>query len=135
MTGAEFINWATNLITVLLGSSVVVTVLQKAFNRKTEREAQERQKQKDRDDKSKRDRDTEELLAQSRATAQQTALDSANQAYQSVAKRCEDCLDELHGLRDITGRLVDVVEALMQENTEETRAQARATIRLARRAM
>jgi hypothetical protein len=79
--------------------------------------------------------DRAKLLADAQAIAQTTALDSANQAYQSVAKRCDDCLDELHGLRDITGRMIDALEAVMVADTAESRAQARAVIRLARQAM
>jgi hypothetical protein len=75
------------------------------------------------------------LLADAQRVAQTTALNSADVAFRQVSKRCDECLEELHGLRDITGRLVDAVEALMQADTPESRAQARAAIRLARNAM
>jgi hypothetical protein len=79
--------------------------------------------------------DRQKLLADAQAIAQTTALNSADVAFRQVSKRCDECLEELHGLRDITGRLVDAVEALMQQDTPESRAQARAAIRLARNAM
>lgn len=79
--------------------------------------------------------DRAKLLADAQAIAQTTALDSADKAYKRVAEQCDRCLDELHGLRDITGRVVDALEAVMVADTAESRAQARAVIRLARQAM
>lgn len=143
MSGSEFINWATNLVTVLVTSGVFGIVLQKRFNRKAERdeaERLEREKERDADrekeDAERRHRDQEDLLAQSRAVAQRSALESANAAYQQVSDRCDRCLDELGGLRDITGRMIDAVEVLLTgDNSEKARADARAIVRLARRAM
>lgn len=142
MNGAQWINWATNLITIVITSGIGVLVLQKVFDRKVNKQEIEREEQDairraehDREEKSRRAREAEELLAASRATAQKTALDSANSAFKTVKAQCDDCLDQLHGMRDICGNLIDALEALMAEDTAAARADARASVRLARRAM
>ena len=84
-------------------------------------------------EKAEDDRQT--LLADAQAVAQTTATKATTDALVVVQKQCRECIDELHGLRDITGRLIDAVEALMDADTPAARADARAAIRLARMAM
>lgn len=79
--------------------------------------------------------DRQKLLAEAQSIAQTTATTATTAALVVVQKQCRDCIDELHGLRDITGRLIDAVESLMVADTPATRADTRAVIRLARAAM
>lgn len=104
-------------------------------NRRGDKALAAREQQAQEKAKVKAEIDKADLLAEAQRTAQQTALDSANSVIERVEKDCQNCRDELHGLRDIMGKLIDAIEALMDEDTATTRADARATIRLARRAM
>lgn len=113
--GASFIGWLRNR----KGEKAKAAREQKAYEDAVE--------------KTKQDRKT--LLADAQAIAQETALTSAHGALKQVEERCNQCVDELRGLRDVTGSLIDALEALMDEDTPAVRADARATIRLARRAM
>jgi hypothetical protein len=79
--------------------------------------------------------DRRKLLADAQAVAQTTATEATTAALVIVEKQCRECRDELQGMRDITGRLIDAVEGLMASDTPATRADARAAIRLARNAM
>ena len=130
------------LVVTFAGSQVMWGLIAWVKNRKGEKAKAAREQKADEDAEDKAKRDRKILLAESQAIAQDTALKSANTAVAGLERRCDKCFaelketrEELHGLRDITGTLIDVLEALMDEDTPVTRADARATIRLARRAM
>lgn len=98
----------------------------------------------------KTDAEREETLESARALAQKTALESANAAYTSVKKRCDDCIEELSRaelrvelaeqrveklIRSHDAMLDALVEIvpLLQADAEATRI-VRAAIRTARQA-
>jgi hypothetical protein len=109
--------------------------LQWARERKGEKAKAAKQQQAEEAANEQAEIDRNKLLADAQAVAQTTALESTGRALKSVTEQCDKCLEELHGLRDITGHLIDAIEGLMLKDDEESRAQARAAVRLARRAM
>lgn len=91
----------------------------------------------------KTDAEREETLESARALAQKTALESAQAAYASVKKRCDDCLEELRSAEKRVEKLIRSHDAmldvlveivpLLQADAEATRI-VRAAIRAARQA-
>jgi len=66
----------------------------------------------------------------------QEVLDvSQTKAYATVKAQCDECTERLGGMHDVAGNLIDALEALLAEDTPQNRADARASVRLARRAM
>lgn len=121
MTGAEWINWATNLATVAVSSGIVVTLLQKIFNRKLEAEDRERKEKDDKrqeeragEERDRRRREADDLLAESRAIAQRSALESANSALQVVREQCADCTARLTASEQRERKLVAVLRTIIR---------------------
>jgi hypothetical protein len=116
--------WITVLATVLVGSTGSGGFVYWLLNRKSQ-EVQ--------DNKIKADR--ESTLAEAATKWQVLADESATKAYERVKDQCDECLDKLGGMHDVAGNLIDALEALLAEDTPQSRADARASVRLARRAM
>lgn len=116
--------WITVLSVVLVGSTGSGGFVYWLLNRKSQ-EVQ--------DEKIKADR--EDALSTAAKKWQEIADASTTQAFKVVKEQCDDCLDKLGGMHDICGNLIDAVEALIAEDTPQARANARASVRLARRAM
>jgi hypothetical protein len=121
------------------GASSVISWLRNRKNDKAraarEQKAHEDAVEKGAREREQAERDRQKLLADAAAVAQTTAFNSTTDALVVVQKQCDKCTEELHGMRDVCGNLIDALEAIMAEDTPAARADARASIRLARRAM
>lgn len=116
--------WITVLSVVLVGSTGSGGFVYWLLNRKSQ-EVQ--------DDKLKAER--EDTLSAAAKKWQEVADVEATKAFKVVKERCDDCIEKLGGMHDIAGNLIDAMEALLAEDTAQSRADARASVRLARRAM
>ncbi|MCX8559750.1 hypothetical protein OS122_02405 [Mycolicibacterium mucogenicum] len=123
------------VLTPLLGGQLAFGIFSWLRNRKNDAAEAARKQKLDEAAAVQAEKDRQVLLAESQRIAQQTALDSANATVAQVERRCNKCIEELQELRDITGQLIDRLEELMDNDTVESRTNARATIRVARRAM
>lgn len=116
--------WATVLSVVLVGSTGSGGAVYWLLNRNSER-AQV----------NKINADRESTLADAAEKWSKLLDESSTKAYHTLEVRCDSCLEELGGMRDIAGNLIDALEALLTEDTPQSRADAKASVRLARRAM
>jgi uncharacterized protein HemX len=133
------VNGAINQIVVaaitIASGPVFWGFVQWVMSRKGEKAKAAREQRAEEERTKQAEVDKAKLLADAQAVAQTTALASADKALATVTKQCDKCLEELHGLREIVGSMIDATEALMAQDTPQVRADVRATIRLARRAM
>ena len=127
--------WVTVAGLVLVGSTGSGGVVYWLLNRKSQAVV---------DDKVKADREStladaakkwQEIADESSTKAYKTLEESSTKAFQSVQKQCEECTEKLRGMRDVAGNLIDAMETLLSEDNPQNRADARASVRLARRAM
>lgn len=116
--------WVTVAGLVLVGSTGSGGIVYWLLNRKSQEVV---------DDKVKADR--ESTLADAAKKWQEVLDVSATRAYSQLEERCDECIDKLGGMHDVAGNLIDAMEALLAEDTPQNRADARASVRLARRAM
>lgn len=123
--------WITVAALVLVGTTGSGGVVYWLLNRKSQQFIDA----KTRSDTEKIRADRESTLADAALKWQELLDESSTKAYKQVEKKCEDCLDKLGGMHDVAGNLIDAVEALLAEDTPQSRANARASVRLARRAM
>jgi phytoene/squalene synthetase len=79
--------------------------------------------------------DREDTIAAAAQKWQEIADASTTKAFKVVKEQCDDCLEKLGGMHDIAGNLIDAMEALLAEDSPQSRADARASVRLARRSM
>jgi hypothetical protein len=93
----------------------------------------QRQRSEDAEESAKRDRQS--LLADAQAVAQTTATKATTDALVVVNGQYSECRKEVQSLRDVSGKMIDVLEELLPMVPVEHRANARATIRLARALM
>jgi flagellar hook-basal body complex protein FliE len=119
----------------VLGGQLGADVLRWLRSRKGEAAKAAREQKHDEEVGKQAELNHAELLAAAQHTAQETAVNTTKDALTDVRRECKECKEELRGLRDITGKLIDALEELMAQDTPQSRADARATIRLARRAM
>lgn len=116
--------WITVFAVVLVGSTGSGGAVYWLLNRNSQRVQ---------DDKIIADRD--DAIAAAAQRWQEIADTSSTKAFENVQKQCNDCLDKLSGTQDIVGNLIDALEALLNEDTPQARADAKASVRLARRAL
>lgn len=116
--------WVTVAGLVLVGSTGSGGVVYWLLNRKSQEVVDK-----------KVEADRESTLADAAKKWQEVLDISATKAYSQLEERCDDCISKLGGMHDIAGNLIDAMEALLAEDTPQARADARASVRLARRAM
>lgn len=113
------------IVVAVVSSGGLWTFLQFVVGRRSEAARQEAEKENRRDERTK-------MLADAQAVAQQTALDSADRALASVNRRCTECVDELHKLREATGDLIDRFEFFLDDASPENRRLVRVAIKAMR---
>lgn len=130
--------WITVAGLVLVGSTGSGGVVYWLLNRKSQRIID----QKTAADREKIEADRADAIAAAAQKWQEIADESSTKAFEilkkdnlDVRKQCNECLDRLTGMNDVAGALIDAMEALLAEDTPQNRADARASVRLARRAM
>lgn len=90
---------------------------------------EEKQEKKDRDDIESREIDRRDFLSQAQATAQRTALESADKRYSELAKDYEHCRTGLLDLSEATSLMIEAFEKIMYrlrpngDNTEKYTAE------------
>jgi flagellar hook-basal body complex protein FliE len=123
------------IVAMIIGSQLGANVFTWLRTRKGEAAKAAREQKHDEEVGKQVELNHAELLAAAQHTAQETAVNTTKDALTDVRRECKECKEELRGLRDITGKLIDALEELMAQDSPQSRADARATIRLARRAM
>lgn len=121
-------------VTGTSGTAIVNWVLHRQ-DRKAEaaRQIQAEEKARELADKTRKDR--AELLAAAQATAQTTALSSANSALDTVKAQCTDCQRRLSVVEAVCEQLVLATEAMLDEDNAPNRLAARNAAWAARRAI
>lgn len=122
--------WGTVLGLVLVGSTGSGGLVYWLLNRKTQQIQDDRTVA----DRDKLKADRESTLADAALKWQELLDESSTKAYEKLERQCSACIDKLTGMESIADNLIDALESLLESDTPQSRANARASVRLARRA-